>query len=89
MIDAVAITGLEFKAPTCEILRGDLLAETVHDVTQTLADCQQSWADTSCTIMSDRWIDIRNRELINLFVTCLKGMMVLKSIDASKQIKCA
>ena len=87
MIDAVAIVGLGFKAPTSESLRTKLLLETVDDVNLSLVEFRSSWAETRCTIMSDGWTDQRNRTLINFLVSCPKGTMFLKSVDASNKVK--
>eukprot|EP00253_Pinus_taeda_P017474 PITA_17474 len=46
-----------------------------------------SWVETGCTIMSDGWIDQRNRTLINLLVSCPVGTMFLKSVAASEKVK--
>ena len=89
MIDAVAIVSPGFKAPTSECLRTDLLLETVDDVNLSLAEFRSSWAETGCTIMSDEWTDQRNRTLINFLVSCPKGTMFLKSMDASDKVKSA
>eukprot|EP00253_Pinus_taeda_P036308 PITA_36308 len=37
--------------------------------------------------MSDGWTDQKGRTLINFFVSCPKGTMFIKSVDASAQIK--
>ena len=89
MIDAVAIAGPGFKAPTYDSLRTDLLLEIVDDVNLALADFRSSWVETGCTIMSDGWIDQQNRTLINFLVSCPKLTMFLKSVNASDKIKSA
>ena len=72
MIDAVAIAGPGFKAPTSESLRTDLLLETIDDVNLSLTEFRSKWAETGCTIMSDGWIDQRNRTLINFLLSSPK-----------------
>jgi len=89
MIDAVTIAGPGFKAPTSESLKTDMLLESVDDINLALVDFKSSWADTGCTIMSDGWTDQRNRTLINFLVSCPKGTMFLKLVDASDKIKSA
>ena len=37
--------------------------------------------------MSDSWTDQKGRTLINFLVSCPKGTMFIKSVDASAQIK--
>eukprot|EP00253_Pinus_taeda_P002771 PITA_02771 len=87
MIDAIAIAGPRFKAPTSESLRTDLLLESVEDVMLVLAEFRSSWVETGCTIMSDGWIDQRNRTLINFLVSWLANTMFLKSVDALEKVK--
>ena len=57
MIDAIAIAGPGFKAPTSESLRTDMLLESVEDVMLVLSEFRSSWVETGCMIMSDGWID--------------------------------
>ena len=57
------------------------------DCTQRLEDFRASWAQTGCTVMSDGWTDQKGRTLINFLVSCPKGTMFIKSVDASHQIK--
>lgn len=89
MIDAVAIAGPGFKAPTSESLRTNLLLESVEDVMLVLAEFRSSWVETRCTIISDGWTDQRNRTLINFLVSCPVDTMFLKSMDASDKVNIA
>ena len=70
MIDAVAICGPEFKAPTKAELSGYLLDEMVEDMKFELADHQKEWTIKGCTIMTDGWTDRRGRTLLNFLVSC-------------------
>ena len=89
MIDVVNIAGSGFKAPTSQSLWTDLLLESVDEINLALADFCSSWAESGCTIMSDGWTNKRNRKLINFLVSCPKGTMFLKSMDASDKVKSA
>eukprot|EP00253_Pinus_taeda_P031114 PITA_31114 len=89
MIDAIAIAGPGFKAPTSHSLRTDLLLESVEDVMLVLAEFRASWVETGCIITSDGWTNQRNRTLINFLVSCPAGTMFLKSVDASDKVKTA
>ena len=40
-----------------------------------------------CSIMSEGWIDRKERTLANFLVNCSKGIMFMQSIDASLMIK--
>ena len=70
MIDAVAICGPGFKAPTEAELSGYLLDEMVEDMRVDLDENQKDWIAKGCTIMTDGWTDRRNRTLLNFLVSC-------------------
>ena len=86
MIDAVVVAIPGFKAPTSKSLRTDMLLESVDDLNLILVEFRTPWEETGCTIMSDGWTDRRNRTLINFLVSCPKGTMFLKSVDASNKV---
>lgn len=88
MIDAVTTIDPGFKDPTSEILRTDLLLESVN-VMFVLAEFRSSWVETGCAIMSDGWTNQRNTILINFFVSCPVGTMLLKSVDAQTRLRLA
>jgi len=52
-----------------------------------LEEFRASWAQTRCTVISDGWTDQKGRTLINFLVSCPKGTMFMKSVDASSHIK--
>ena len=81
------VRGSNFKVPTSESIRIDLLPKTVDDVNLSLIDFRSSLAERGCTVMSDGWTVQRNRTLINFLVSCPKGTMFLKSVDASNKVK--
>ena len=70
MIDAVAICGLEFKAPTKVELSGYLLDEMVKNMKVELEDNRKEWIEKGCTIMTNGWTDRRGRTLLNFLVSC-------------------
>ena len=69
MIDAVAICGLRFKAPTEAELSGYLLDEMVEDMRAELEENRKEWIAKGCTIMTNGWTDRRNRTLLNFLVS--------------------
>lgn len=87
MFDVVALVGLGYKAPTFAELRGPLLQDEKNDCTARLAEFRASWEHTGCTVMSDGWTDQKGRTLLNFLVSCPKGIMFMKSVDASAHIK--
>eukprot|EP00253_Pinus_taeda_P001667 PITA_01667 len=87
VVDAIASVGPGYKIPSYHDFRGRILQNEKRDCTQRLKDFRASWAQTECTVMSDGWTDQKGRTLINFLVSCPKGTMFIKSVDASAQIK--
>eukprot|EP00253_Pinus_taeda_P036730 PITA_36730 len=87
MFDAVAVVGPGYKAPTFVELRGPLVQDEKTECTARLAEFRASWQHTGCTVMSDGWTDQKGRTLLNFLVSCPKGTMFMKSVDASAHIK--
>ena len=48
---------------------------------------KKAWKQYRCSIMSDGWIDGKNRRLIKFLVNSPVGTWFMKSIDASDTIK--
>ncbi|XP_057870338.2 uncharacterized protein LOC131076993 [Cryptomeria japonica] len=87
MVDAIAICGAGFKAPSDSELSGPISIESVADVKATLEEHREIWKKKGCTIMTDGWTDRRNRTLLNFLVSFAGGTMFMKSIDASAHSK--
>eukprot|EP00253_Pinus_taeda_P027464 PITA_27464 len=87
MFDVVAVIGPGYKAPTFAELRGPLLQDENTHCTARLAEFRASWEHTGCTVMSDGWTNQKGRTLLNFLVSCPKGTMFMKSVDASAHIK--
>ncbi|XP_059066797.1 uncharacterized protein LOC131857983 [Cryptomeria japonica] len=87
MVDAIAICGAGFKAPSDSELSGPILIELVADVKATLEDQREIWKKGGCTIMTDGRTDRRNRTLLNFLISSIGGTMFVKSIDASAHSK--
>ena len=45
------------------------------------------WAEAGYTLMADGWIDTRHRSSINFLVYCPRGIVFVKSVDASDIVK--
>eukprot|EP00253_Pinus_taeda_P024407 PITA_24407 len=84
---AKRVLGSGYKIPSYDDFRGRILQDEKVDCTKRLEDFRASWAQTGYTIMSDGWTDQKGRTLINFLVSCPKGTMFMKSIDASSHIK--
>eukprot|EP00253_Pinus_taeda_P001621 PITA_01621 len=87
MFDVVVVVGPGYKAPTFAELRGPLLQDEKTNCTARLAEFRASWEHTGCTVMSDGWINQKGGTLLNFLVSCPKGTMFMKSVDASTHIK--
>ena len=87
MFKAAAIVGPGYKPPTYEELRGPILDDEKVDCTSRLEELRRSWEATGCTVMSDGWSDKKGRTLLNFLVHCPRGIMFIKYVDASGQVK--
>lgn len=83
MCDAITSIGPGFKMPSYHDLRTRILKNTVEEVNGFMDHYKSFWNKTGCSIMADGWTDGKQRTLINLLVYCPKGVIFLKSIDAS------
>eukprot|EP00253_Pinus_taeda_P023211 PITA_23211 len=81
------VLGSGYKIPSYDDFRGRILQDEKVDCTKRLEEFKASWAQTECTVMSDGWTDQKGRTLINFLVSCPKGTMFMKSVDASSHIK--
>ncbi|XP_028799495.1 uncharacterized protein LOC114754824 [Neltuma alba] len=87
MIDAIAAIGPSYKGPSYHAFRTKLLQDMKKEVQLLVDECRGFWAETGCTIMTDGWQDQRNRQLINFLVYCPRGIVFIKSVDASDIVK--
>ena len=63
------------------------MQEEKNDINARLEELKKSWESTGCTVMSDGWTDTKGRTLINFLVHCPRGIMFIKSVDASAHVK--
>ncbi|XP_073105199.1 uncharacterized protein [Elaeis guineensis] len=89
MIDAIASMGPGYKAPNFYSVRGYLLTKNVDEVKKYVESFRATWKKIGCTIMADGWTDQYKRTLINFLVYCPRGIVFLKSVDASDTSKIA
>jgi hypothetical protein len=87
MHDAIVVVGQGYKSPTFEELQRPILQEEKKDINSRLAEFKQSWEISRCTMMSDGWIDRKDRSLLNFLVHCPRGTVFIKSVDASTHVK--
>ncbi|XP_050259955.1 uncharacterized protein LOC126705038 [Quercus robur] len=87
MLNAVASYGLRYRGPNYHALRVPLLREVKREV-QLIVDSHRSyWANIGCTITANGWTDTRHRTFIDFLVYCPKGIIFIRSVDASDLVK--
>eukprot|EP00253_Pinus_taeda_P032068 PITA_32068 len=74
--------GKGYVPPSSETLRTTILKRSKERVTNNLQKIKDSWKETECTILSDGWSNMNHRPLINMLVSCPKGVLFFKVIDA-------
>ena len=79
--------GKGYVPPSSETLKTTILKRSKEIVTNNLQKIKDSWKETGCTILSDGWSDMNHRPLINVLVSCPKGVLFLKVVDASRNKK--
>ncbi|XP_054817833.1 uncharacterized protein LOC129317546 [Prosopis cineraria] len=87
MIDAFTAIGPGYKGPSYHAMRTKLLLDTKKEVQLMVDSFRNFWDDTGCTIMADGWQDQANRQLINFLVYSPRGIVFIKSVDASDIVK--
>ena len=87
MIDAVATAGPGYKGPSYHAIRVPLLRDQKKEVQLLVESQRRHWTEVGCTLMADGWTDTRHRSLINFLVYCPRGMVFVKSVDASNIVK--
>eukprot|EP01018_Ginkgo_biloba_P006953 Gb_01590 [translate_table: standard] len=74
--------GKGYKPPYFEALRTTILQRSKERLTNKLAHINETWKHTGCTIISDGWLDMKHRPLINVLVFSPEGVLCVKVVDA-------
>eukprot|EP01018_Ginkgo_biloba_P039762 Gb_41019 [translate_table: standard] len=80
MIQQVAEFG-GYKPPSSESLRTTILQRSKERLTNNLQSIKDTWKHTGCTIISDGWLDVKHRPLINVLVYSPQGVLFVKAVD--------
>lgn len=80
---AISRIECEWDGPTSEALRTRELKREKSCIEVQLEPLKETWKNYGCTILCDGWSDVRRRNVYNVLVSCCKGTMFLKAIDAS------
>eukprot|EP01018_Ginkgo_biloba_P024742 Gb_03949 [translate_table: standard] len=75
-----------YKTPSFEKVRTTLLTKEKSLVEQSIEPIKASWRTTGVSIISDGWIDARNRPIINVCYLS-KGSMFLNAVDCNGELK--
>jgi hypothetical protein len=62
-------------------------ASKIIDMFETYQSYRKSWKESGYTIMADGWTDKKKRTLVNFLVYSPKGIIFLKSVDATTNSK--
>ncbi|KAD4386111.1 hypothetical protein E3N88_26280 [Mikania micrantha] len=68
--------------PSTRFLQDEILTIKTY-----LAEYKASWAVAGCSILADTWKDAHNRTLINIFVSCPRGVHFVSSHDATEFVE--
>ncbi|KAI3695626.1 hypothetical protein L1987_78625 [Smallanthus sonchifolius] len=73
--------------PSSQMLPTRFLEDEVLTIKTYLAEYKASWAVTGCSILADTWKDANNRTLINILVSCPRGLHFVSSVDATEFVE--
>ncbi|KAI3696565.1 hypothetical protein L6452_28935 [Arctium lappa] len=87
MLEMVGQYGQDLPAPPSRMLSGRFLHDEILIIKTYLAEYKASWAVTGCSILADSWKDAQNRTLINILVSCPRGVHFVSSVDATELVE--
>ncbi|KAI3814409.1 hypothetical protein L1987_19164 [Smallanthus sonchifolius] len=73
--------------PSSLMLPTRFLEDEILTIKTYLAEYKASWAVTGCSILADTWKDAHNRTLINILVSCPRGLHFVSSVDATEFVE--
>ncbi|XP_052203350.1 uncharacterized protein LOC127808780 [Diospyros lotus] len=87
-VEAIGQYGPGMKPPSYDELRGPLLRKEVDHTKELVQSHEEDWAKHGCSILSNRWRDsVSNRDIMSFFVSSPKGVVFIRSIDVSNNVK--
>nr|GMC88551.1 Alanine--tRNA ligase [Ipomoea batatas] len=87
MLELVGQYGQDLVGPSSQVLSGRFLQDEILTIKNHLAEYKSSWAVTGCSILADSWQDTQDRTLINILVSCPRGMYFVCSVDATDVVE--
>ncbi|XP_051127839.1 uncharacterized protein LOC127249185 isoform X2 [Andrographis paniculata] len=83
MLELVAQYGSDFTGPSSHLISGRFLHDEILTIKNYLEEYKSSWAVTGCSILADSWRNCQSRTLINILVSCPRGVYFVCSVDAT------
>ncbi|XP_066317483.1 uncharacterized protein [Miscanthus floridulus] len=83
MVEAIGQFGPGFQPPTQHDYRGRLLDEEYARTKSLLQDREDEKVKNGCSIMTDAWIDMKRRSIMNLCTNTSEGTTFIKSVEMS------
>lgn len=83
MLELVGQYGSDVIGPSSHLLSGRFLQDEILTIKNYLEEYKSSWAVTGCSILADSWKDSQGRTLINILVSCPRGVYFVCSVDAT------
>ena len=83
MLEAFSTIGEKHSGVTYNYMRTKGLKNEVISLQAKLERVRGLWPKYACFILTDGWVDVSHRQLVNVLVSSCYGTMFLKSIDCS------
>ncbi|KAG6436987.1 hypothetical protein SASPL_101894 [Salvia splendens] len=83
MLELVGQYGSDLIGPSSNMLSGRFLQDEILTVKNYLEEYKSSWAVTGCSVLADSWRNSQGRTLINILVSCPRGVYFVCSVDAT------
>eukprot|EP01018_Ginkgo_biloba_P021227 Gb_34311 [translate_table: standard] len=87
MVHAINNGPKGYKPLGYDKLRTTLIDNEKSRVKKKLEPVQDKWPKFGCSIIMDGWTNRRNRPLLNIMVSCLRGLYFMRVIDYSLKEK--
>ncbi|XP_073028317.1 uncharacterized protein [Primulina eburnea] len=83
MLESIGQYGSDLKGPSSHLLSGRFLQDEISTIKNYLSEFKSSWAVTGCSILADSWENLQGRTMINILVSCPRGVHFVCSVDAT------
>lgn len=87
MLELVGQYGPGLKGPSSRLISDLFLYNEVASSKEYLEELKVSWTSAGCSILADSWKDAQGRIMINLLVSCARGIYLVSSVDATDIIE--